>query len=91
MTSVRVDILARYCKFVRVLQTSLSMKVAVISAVARQDVRTITWSNVALIRRETGMEPVLSSLVQLKCELKTRRFQCAKHGQMEGEVTGQGG
>ena len=40
MTSVKVDILSRYCKFVRGLRTSPSMKVAVMSAVARQVIRT---------------------------------------------------
>ena len=42
------------------------------SAVARQDIRTVTGSNVAFIRRETGMDPVLASLPQLKCELQRK-------------------
>ena len=42
------------------------------SAVARQDIRTVTGSNVAFLRRETGMDPVLASLPKLKCELQKR-------------------
>ena len=42
------------------------------SAVARQDIRTITGSNVALIRRETGKDPVIASLAQLKFELQKK-------------------
>ena len=70
LDSVKVDILSRYCKFVSGLGSSPSMEVAVMSAVARQDIRTVTGSNVALVRRETGMEPTLCSLGGLKKELR---------------------
>ena len=42
LDSVKVDILSRYSKFVRGFGASPSMEVAVMSAVARQDIRTVT-------------------------------------------------
>ena len=47
--------------FVKGLIGSPSMEVAVMCGVARQDIRTVTGSNLAMVRRETGLEPVLSS------------------------------
>ena len=60
-SSVRMDTLTRYSKFVKGLIASPSMEVAVMCGVARQDIRTVTGSNLAMVRRETGLEPVLSS------------------------------
>ena len=53
--------LKRFTKFVKGLIASPSMEVAVMCGVARQDIRTVTGGNLALIRLETGLEPVVSS------------------------------
>ena len=68
-SSVRMDTLARYSRFVRGLRASPSMEVAVMFGVARQDIRTVTGANIALIRFETGLDPVCSSLGQIKKKL----------------------
>ena len=68
-SSVRMDTLARYSRFVRGLRASPSMEVAVMFGVARQDIRTVTGANIALIRCETGLDPVCSSLGQIKKKL----------------------
>ena len=60
-SSVRMDTLTRFSKFVKGLIASPSMEVAVMCGVARQDIRTVTGGNLALIRLETGLEPVVSS------------------------------
>ena len=65
-----MDILARYAKFVRGLLLSPSMEVAVMCRVARRDIRTVTGSNCALLRLETGMDPVNCCLGKLKQMLK---------------------
>ena len=72
LSSARMDILARYAKFVRGLLLSPSMEVAVMANVARRDIRTVTGSNCALILRETGMSPVSCCIGKLKQVLKLR-------------------
>ena len=71
-SNVRMDTLARYAKFVRGLMTSPSMEVSVMCGVARQDIRTVTGSNLALVLRETGLDPVVSSLGEIKKELRKK-------------------
>ena len=63
LSSARMDILARYAKFVRGLLLSPSMEVAVMCRVARRDIRTVKGSNCALLRLETVMDPVTAVLV----------------------------
>ena len=72
LSSVRMDTLARYTRFVRNLMTSPSMEVAVMCGVAKRDIRTVTGSNIALIRWETGLDPILSSLGKVKEQLKKK-------------------
>ena len=36
---------------------------------AKQDIRTVTGSNLALLRRETGLDPVLASIGKFKEQL----------------------
>ena len=69
LTSVRRDTLARYTRFARNLIASPSMAVAVMCWVAKHDIRTVTGSNIALIRWETGLDPVWSSLGKVKVQL----------------------
>ena len=78
-TSARMDILGRYAKFVRGLRSSPSMEVAVMCGVAQRDIRTITGSNIALLRNETGMDPVQCCLAKLKKELQSRVAQVPEH------------
>ena len=64
--------MARYCKFVRGLITSPSMEVAVMCGVARQDIRSVTGANLALLRRQTGLDITLSSVGRVKEVLQGR-------------------
>ena len=68
-SSVRTDILARYTRFIKGLQASPSMEVAVMFGVAQRDIRTVTGSNISLIRQETGLDPVSSSPWDVKKRL----------------------
>ena len=40
--------------------------------VAQRDIRAVTGSNIALVRNETGMDPVQCCLGKLKMELQSR-------------------
>ena len=71
-SNARMDILARYAKFVRGLQASPSMEVAVMCGVAKRDIRSVTGSNIALVRLEAGMDPLHSCLGKLKAVLQSR-------------------
>ena len=73
LTSARMDILARYAKFARGLLVSPSMEVTVMAGVARRDIRSVTGSNLALLRMETGVDPLHGSMCQLKAELGMKR------------------
>ena len=66
MNSVRVDTMARFTKFVRGLVASPSMEVSVMYGVARQDIRTVTGANLALIRKETGLDLGTSSVNKVR-------------------------
>ena len=68
-SSVRTDILARYTRYVSGLRTSPSMEVAVMFGVAHGDLRTVTGRNVALLRQETGLDPVSSHSWDVKVKL----------------------
>ena len=68
-SSVRSDILSRYVKFVRGLKLSPSREVAVMFGVVAGDVNTTTGQNMNILRLETGLDPLTSSLVKLKAEL----------------------
>ena len=68
-SSVRTDIMARYTRFIKGLQASPSMEVAVMFGVAKRDVRTVTGSNISLIRQDTGLDPVTSSPWEVKKRL----------------------
>ena len=71
-SNARMDILGRYSKFVRGLKASPSMEVAVMCGVAQRDIRTVTGSNIALIRLETGMDPVHCCLGKIRKEIQSR-------------------
>ena len=73
LTSVRVDILARYAKFARGLLTSPSMEVAIMAGVAKRDIRTVTGANLSLIRVETGLDPLHDFMSKLKAELAVKK------------------
>ena len=68
-STVRNDVLSRYTKFVRGLRTSPSMEVSAMFGVVAGDVSTNTGQNLDLIRWETGLDPLSSSLVELKAAL----------------------
>ena len=69
LSSVRVDTLARYTKFVRGLLSSPSMEVSVMCGVAKEDIRSVTGANMALLREETGLNLAKASTVQVKEKL----------------------
>jgi hypothetical protein len=71
-SNARMDILGRYAKFVRGLKASPSMEVAVMCGVAQRDIRTVTGSNTALVRLETGLDPVHCCLGKLRKEIQSR-------------------
>jgi len=64
--------LSRYTKFVRGLLASPSREVAVMYGVAKQDIRSVTGANIALIRKETGLNPVLATTIQVKEKLVSK-------------------
>ena len=55
MTSVRMDSMARYARFVRGLMASPSMEVVVMCSVARKDIRSVPGRNIAMIAVETAL------------------------------------
>jgi hypothetical protein len=67
--SVRTDVLARYTRYTKGLKASPSMEVAVMFGVVQRDIRTVTGSNIALIRQETGMDPISSFPWKVKLKL----------------------
>ena len=71
-TSVRLDILARYIKFVRGLRASPSMEVAVLCGVVSGDMQTTTGSNLNLIRLETQLNIMAVSMNMVRDELGKR-------------------
>ena len=73
LTSVRIDILSRYIKFMAGLHSSPSMEVSVMSRVAAGDVRTTTGLNLRLIKLETGIDPLSSSAPRVKAALVVNR------------------
>ena len=70
MDSVRVDTMARYTRFVRGLIASPSMEVSVMCGVARQDIRTVTGGNLALLRKKTGLDMTMASVGRVREVLK---------------------
>ena len=66
LTSVRSDIFARYIKFVRGLKASPSMEVSVMFGVVAGDVTSTTGKNLYVLRWETGLDPLATSLVKMK-------------------------
>ena len=74
LSSVRCDILARYVKFVRGLKVSPSVEVSVMFGVVAGDVTTTTGRNLNTIRLETGLDPLASSLVNIKEELGNNKL-----------------
>ena len=71
-SNARMDILGRFAKFVRGLRASPSMEVAVMCGVAQRDIRSVTGSNIALVRQEAEMDPVHCCLGKLKRRLQSR-------------------
>ena len=58
--------MSTYTKFVRGLIASPSMEVSVMCGVARQDIRTVTGGNLALLRRKTGLDMSLTCVGRVK-------------------------
>ena len=79
LSSVRADILSRHVKFLDGLRRSPSMEVRVMAGVVCRDVRTTTGRNVWLLRRETGVDPLLTKSWQIKAIL-TRKLACIPNG-----------
>ena len=55
MTSVKCDIMSRYAGYVQALVDSPSTEVSIMANIAIRDVRSNTGSNIAYIRRQTGL------------------------------------
>jgi hypothetical protein len=68
-SSVRTDILDRYTRLIKGLKASPSIEVAVMFGVAQRYVRSVTGSNISLIRQDTGMDSVSSSPWDVKKRL----------------------
>ena len=54
------------------LSSPCSMEVAVMCGVAMKDIRFVTVANIALLREETGLNPVLASTAQVKVKLLSK-------------------
>ena len=65
-TSVRMDILSRFVKFVKGLKASPSVEVAVMCGIVEKDIRSVTGSNLEYLRWETGMDPLGNALAKVK-------------------------
>ena len=65
-TSVRMDIFTRIVKFVKGLQASPSMEVAVMCAVVSGDVQSTTGRNLHFLGWEVGLNPMGISLGRVK-------------------------
>ena len=72
LTSVKVDILARYGNFFRTLRKSPCHEVAVMANLAGRDYRTTTGSNLKLLEESSGLNPWEYSSSRLKEELVKR-------------------
>ena len=71
-TSVKVDIMSRFVKFVMGLRASPSVEVAVLCGVVAGDVRTVTGSNLNMLFWETGLSPLGCSVGKVKTALSMR-------------------
>ena len=69
ISSLRVDLLVRFCKFFRSLLVSPSPEVQVAALLAARDLRSSVGSNLALLREESGLDPWTCSLGQLRAAL----------------------
>ena len=61
VTGLRVQILCRFRGFFRSLLASPSSELAVVARLAARDVRSSVGANLALIQRETGLNPWAST------------------------------
>ena len=66
ITSVRVDILAKYVGFYRSLRNSPSPEVSFMAYLVGRDRRTVTGRNLCLVQDETGLNPWLESPAKVK-------------------------
>ena len=69
----KVDLLSRYQKFYMSLLRSPSMPVRVLSALLRNDVRSCSGRNLALITEEAGVDPLAVPKKKLEERLTKRR------------------
>ena len=69
LSSVRIDILSRYAKFLRGLKHSASMEVAVMFGVVKGDVQTTTGQNIRMLRMETSLDPIIVDSVAIRTAL----------------------
>ena len=70
VSSLRVDLLARYCKFFRSLLVSPSPEVQAAALLAARDLRSSVGSNLALLREESGLDPWTCPMGRLKRALQ---------------------
>ena len=69
LTSARVDILARYCGFLRSLRNSPCHEVTVMANLAARDIRSTTGSNIKLLEESSGLNPWEYGTSHMKQEL----------------------
>jgi hypothetical protein len=69
ITSVKVDILAKYVGFFKNLRKSPSPEVSFMAHLVGRDMRTVTGRNLRLVKDETGLCPWLESSVKVKSVL----------------------
>ena len=71
-TPLRVGLLTKFHGFFRSLLDSPSHEVAVIARLTARDIRTNLGSNLALLKRETGLDPWVTGKGQLDTALKNQ-------------------
>ena len=69
--SSRHQILSRYVKFVRGLLSSPSTEVALVANIVARDMGSTTGRNMAMVRRETQLNPWEASPIQVSNKLPT--------------------
>ena len=73
-TPIKTEIMARYGKFYSSLVTSRSTEVQFMSSIVMKDVRSTTSRNLALIRKESGVNTLVVSARNVRESVPRREF-----------------
>ena len=69
LSSIRSSILARFCKFYKILTMSKSLAVRVMANISAMDIRSVTGSNLFNIRKEIKLDPARDPVPCLKKQI----------------------